>query len=142
MTRSQAIAEQAPRYQGKPCKQCSETERYTSTGQCVACAATRSRTDHQKRYQDQDWVERHRAQSRQRQVRNRLNGLEFVYECYSSEGELLYVGRTCNPTHRMRNHQQDKPWFAEVAKVAWTQYPNQERQRISGGAPKYNKHGI
>lgn len=141
MTRQQAIETEAPRYHGKPCKGCAATERYTSNGKCVACSVERSRTDHRQRYTDPEWVERHRAQARERQALSRLDGLEFVYECYSSEGELLYVGRTTNPTLRIRNHRR-KVWWPDVTRVSWTQYPHHERQRIAAKNPKYNKHGV
>ena len=108
------------RYLGKPCTGCGGTERYTSSKSCVPCDNERKRAG---------------------KLRSRFDGLEFVYECYSSNGELLYVGRTNNPANRFRHHGQMKPWFSEVSRVTWTQYDNPEQLRILDKQPKYNKLG-
>jgi hypothetical protein len=81
------------------------------------------------------------ARSRYHEIRARLDGTEFVYECYSSDDELLYIGRTNYPRNRIYTHRQEKSWWSEVARVRWRQVPDVERQLIIAKQPKYNKHG-
>jgi hypothetical protein len=81
------------------------------------------------------------ARARYHDIRARLDGTEFVYECYSSEDELLYIGRTNYPRNRIYTHRQEKDWWPEVVRVKWMQVPDVERQLIISKGPKYNKHG-
>jgi hypothetical protein len=108
----------AKTFQGKPCRACGGTLRYTRRGLCVTC-----------------------TRGRYHKRREKLDGREFVYECYSPAGELLYVGRTNHPSNRIYTHRQESPWWSEVARLAWVQVPDLERQRIIAYRPKYNKHG-
>lgn len=41
----------------------------------------------------------------------------FVYRLYDATETLIYVGLTGSIAHRMRQHQADKPWWSEVARV-------------------------
>jgi GIY-YIG catalytic domain len=119
---NRAVAQAAGdlKYRGRACK-CGETQRYTKTGQCVPCAIAYGKRWHHE---------------------ERLDGIEFVYECFSSDGELLYIGRTNSPRKRFYNHTRSTKWWDEVARVAWTQAPNLEHRRIIDGKPKYNKRGV
>ncbi len=72
----------------------------------------------------------------------RFDGLEFVYECYSADNELLYVGRTNNPYVRFVEHRRKSPWLEETDRIVWTQCPNLEHQFILSKKPKYNKQGL
>ena len=121
MTYTQAKKAGVKRYHGKPCTKCGNTERYTLGG-CTKCATGTARGSYH----------RHRKP---------LDGREFVYECYSEAGELLYVGRTNNPRNRIYTHRQETPWWSEVRTVAWIQVPDLERRLIIAHRPKYNKHG-
>lgn len=40
--RLKAAQQGEPRYHGKPCRVCGETERFVTNGNCIACAAKHS----------------------------------------------------------------------------------------------------
>lgn len=60
--RQQAMRKKAVTFEGSPCSVCGGTTRFTSSGQCFACAHTRSTCDAKKQYDKQyvkenyDWI--------------------------------------------------------------------------------------
>ena len=70
-----------------------------------------------------------------------------VYSCFSSDGELLYVGMTSDLTTRLLNHKYATSWWGQVARVTHTTVQNRpaardlERNLIQSQAPRFNvKH--
>lgn len=49
-----------------------------------------------------------------------------VYRALDSSGILLYVGVTCNFRPRMKQHQKEKAWWKDVARVAIETYPTRK----------------
>ncbi|EJM5074497.1 hypothetical protein NON99_004521 [Salmonella enterica] len=43
------ISKKGIKFNGNPCRKCNETERYVSTGDCVACIRERARLQHERR---------------------------------------------------------------------------------------------
>lgn len=69
----------------------------------------------------------------------------FVYRFFGEDDRLLYVGVTYNPPARFEQHSKRSAWFADMARVTWTEYPDQaagrraEREAIDAEAPLYNR---
>lgn len=67
-----------------------------------------------------------------------------LYRFYSDGGQLLYVGITNNPGNRLQQHQQDKPWWHEVAGISVEKHPSREAalaaeaRAIAVEHPRYN----
>lgn len=49
-----------------------------------------------------------------------------LYRFYSATGQLLYVGITSNPGSRFKQHQQDKPWWHDVAGISVEQHGSRD----------------
>lgn len=49
-----------------------------------------------------------------------------LYRFYDAAGLLLYVGITCNPPQRFREHRDSKDWWTEVERVTLQHYRNRE----------------
>lgn len=49
-----------------------------------------------------------------------------LYRFYSATGQLLYVGITNNPGNRFTQHQQDKPWWHDVAGISVERFDTRE----------------
>ncbi|QOP65176.1 endonuclease [Arthrobacter phage Phives] len=49
----------------------------------------------------------------------------YVYEIYSWDGDLLYVGKTMNPLQRLGMHSVTQPWAAEIGSVKYTPYESE-----------------
>jgi predicted GIY-YIG superfamily endonuclease len=70
--------------------------------------------------------------------------LHALYRFFDNNGALLYVGITLNPGNRWAAHQDDKPWWTEVASITVQTYPdrrcvlNAERAAIQAEHPRYN----
>lgn len=68
-----------------------------------------------------------------------------VYRCFDADDHLLYIGMTCMPTERMRQHRRTSPWFQQVARVDLETYPSRgaakdaEREAIRSERPRHNK---
>ncbi len=121
LTRSEALEVGAKRYRGSTCKDCGGNTRHTSSNGCVVCANQRT----------SEW-----------RTRQRFADVMFVYSFYNADDELLYVGKTNAPYSRLHNHKHKTPWWSEVSRISWTQYPNPEFQRIMDFQPKYNQVGF
>lgn len=69
---------------------------------------------------------------------------QALYRFYDATGALLYVGITCDPGRRFKEHR-DKPWWLEVANVRVEHHPHRlsasraERFAILNERPRYNK---
>ena len=67
-----------------------------------------------------------------------------VYRCFSSAGELLYVGASRNAFGRLAEHRLRSPWFADVAsiRIDACETPEEafaaEREAIHLESPKFN----
>ncbi|MET8113766.1 hypothetical protein [Streptomyces prasinus] len=48
-------------------------------------------------------------------------GRNALYRLYDSKGVLLYVGISCYPNERLKEHAGDKPWWHHVARheISW-----------------------
>lgn len=70
-----------------------------------------------------------------------------LYRMYDEQDRMIYVGITCNVTNRMRAHQAEKPWWADVCRIEMERYPNQPAARaveakiIQTVAPVHNGGG-
>lgn len=68
-----------------------------------------------------------------------------VYSAFTSEGELLYIGKTRNLTNRMRRHRGDRKWweFAGVLRtvdgLTWDEATDVEVALIKSLAPLFNQ---
>jgi hypothetical protein len=69
-----------------------------------------------------------------------------LYRFYDRSDVLLYVGITVDLPTRMGNHQTDKPWWADVARMTVEHHASRadvldaERQAIRDEKPLYNVH--
>lgn len=67
-----------------------------------------------------------------------------LYRHFDAQGRLLYVGITVDPGRRWKQHQADKPWWAEVAQTTYEQHPDRasvlaaEREAILREEPLHN----
>lgn len=72
------------------------------------------------------------------------NGHHMVYQLYSKDGGLLYVGITRRGPARLVDHYKSKPWFNDVTSVEFeryeTEYDSRQRERflIERRSPLYN----
>ena len=70
--------------------------------------------------------------------------LHALYRFFDAEGRLLYIGISMNPPYRFGQHADDKPWWAEVARIAMETFPDRsavlaaERRAIQTEQPLYN----
>lgn len=69
----------------------------------------------------------------------------YVYEIYSGEGSLLYVGKTVSPLVRLGNHAATQPWSHLIASVVLTPYADEadalaaEAWTIAAKRPHFNR---
>lgn len=70
----------------------------------------------------------------------------YVYRCYDSANQLLYVGCTYTPQARLRQHRADgKGWMKDVDRVRFTVWPDRrkaldmERLAIETERPIHNR---
>lgn len=67
-----------------------------------------------------------------------------LYRFYDTDGHLLYVGVTLDPSARWKTHSKDKPWWLDVANITVELYPSRstvidaERAAIIAERPRYN----
>lgn len=47
-----------------------------------------------------------------------------LYRFYDAAGQLLYVGITCNPPQRFREHRDSKDWWTEIGQITLCHYRN------------------
>ncbi|MBD8056924.1 GIY-YIG nuclease family protein [Rhodococcus ruber] len=70
---------------------------------------------------------------------------QVLYRFLGFDGQLLYVGITCDPSSRWPQHSRDKPWWSEVSQVILEHHDSREsvehaeRQAIRTENPRYNK---
>lgn len=63
---------------------------------------------------------------------------------FDQNGDLIYVGITCNPPARIKQHSKDKEWFSEVTNITLESFRTRheleeaEKQAIRTERPKYN----
>jgi|SRR5262245_7516044 len=50
-------------------------------------------------------------------AQTRTFGLYILYRHFDAEGTLLYVGASCDPFKRAREHMNESNWFHEVATI-------------------------
>jgi len=68
-----------------------------------------------------------------------------VYRLYDATGALLYIGASCNPTRRYKDHASRRPWWREVYRREVEWHPTRaaalaaEREAIKSDRPRYNK---
>jgi hypothetical protein len=93
MNRKEAIEQGLKRYDGKPCVQCGETEKYVTGYSCVSCAAKASKNrdpEIYKRYiksdKGQEWLNEYRKTDVYRDVQNKWKKTD--YEKYKDK----YIG--------------------------------------------------
>jgi predicted GIY-YIG superfamily endonuclease len=73
--------------------------------------------------------------------------LHTLYRFYDADGVLLYVGRTTDPTSRLRAHRQAKPWWPDIARIEMqhlaspSALADAEIRAIRDEAPLYNIAG-
>lgn len=67
-----------------------------------------------------------------------------LYRFFDADGELLYVGITCDPGSRFKQHRRGKSWWHEIARIELEQFSSRveleqaEREAIPKENPKYN----
>src|SRR4051794_31971550 len=67
-----------------------------------------------------------------------------VYRLYHCDGSLIYVGFTCDPLQRFRQHAKTKDWWMEVDHILVVPFGSErdarltERQIIRDERPLYN----
>lgn len=67
-----------------------------------------------------------------------------LYRFFGADDELLYIGITNNPSRRMDQHSQGKPWWTEVVTVRMEVHPSRsavldaERIAIARERPLHN----
>jgi excinuclease UvrABC nuclease subunit len=75
-------------------------------------------------------------------------GRTGVYRLFDAEGSLLYVGLTCDPDGRWRQHSHQKPWFKSVDRhtVEWHDTRIEARRAevvaIKTEGPLYNRQDV
>lgn len=68
-----------------------------------------------------------------------------LYRIYGQEKELLYVGVTCGPRRRMKEHSADKGWWSDVADIELEHFESREKLEAAEAAaiekekPRHNK---
>lgn len=68
----------------------------------------------------------------------------YLYRHFSGEGDLLYVGISCNALKRLNAHRVASPWFGDIASVQIQKFSTREealtaeREAISSEKPKHN----
>lgn len=70
----------------------------------------------------------------------------FVYRCFDTKGELLYVGCSINPDQRLWEHGYFRSWWADrIARVTLESFPDQaaglaaEKRAIQTEHPIHNR---
>jgi predicted GIY-YIG superfamily endonuclease len=67
-----------------------------------------------------------------------------LYRHFSASGDLLYVGISCKPITRLKQHEHDASWAAQIARVEIEQFADRaaaleaERNAIRAEKPKHN----
>lgn len=67
----------------------------------------------------------------------------YVYRLFQQD-ELVYVGKTVSPAHRLKGHRADKSWFQDVTRVDIEMFDSEaeaiiaEAHDIRRYVPKYN----
>lgn len=67
-----------------------------------------------------------------------------LYRFFDADGDLLYVGITCDPGSRFKQHRRGKSWWHEIARIELEQFSSRveleqaEREAIPKENPKYN----
>jgi len=70
-----------------------------------------------------------------------------VYFAWDASGELLYIGSSVNVAQRIRGHMSQTPWWSEVRRLTFEEYPTEIEARRAeyaaiGKAPGiYNREG-
>lgn len=70
--------------------------------------------------------------------------LHTLYRFFDADNNLLYVGITCSPPVRLKQHKREKTWWADVARIEFEQHESREaleaaeREAIPRENPRYN----
>lgn len=73
-----------------------------------------------------------------------MTNRNVLYRIWNEDGELLYVGATTDPGHRLREHHLQQPWWDEAASVTlqrlatYIELAEAEIEAIRSENPKYN----
>lgn len=70
----------------------------------------------------------------------------YLYRFFGEGQVLLYVVKTINPRHRMRDHASDPRWYDIIRRVTWEEFPRDEILMREAAAireenPLYNIRG-
>jgi predicted GIY-YIG superfamily endonuclease len=82
--------------------------------------------------------------AKREQPRATFGSRQALYRFYNRSDELLYVGITCNIAGRLRQHRDDKDWWAEVSRIELEHFASRsqvlaaERRAIQTEHPKHN----
>lgn len=82
-----------------------------------------------------------------RQQRDPNERRYHVYRCIDAAGEVLYIGRSCNPLARLRQHHATRgiDWPSRVVQIegygpfTWDEVVREERDAIMAARPPFNK---
>lgn len=55
----------------------------------------------------------------------------FVYRCFDYWGSLLYIGCTCRPHDRLRQHVLARGWQRKIRTTTWEGYPDRDTSRAA-----------
>lgn len=73
-----------------------------------------------------------------------IKKLHRLYRMFDQNGDLIYVGITCNPPARIKQHSKEKEWFSEVTHITLEPFRTRheleeaEKHAIRTERPKYN----
>lgn len=68
----------------------------------------------------------------------------ILYRMFDTAGQLLYVGMTANPAHRIRDHKTQQSWWSDVAEIKVEHFLTRadlaaaEREAIRTENPRFN----
>ena len=69
---------------------------------------------------------------------------QYLYRHFDADGQLLYVGITCNPSKRLGQHRRSKDWFTDIAQTTYEKYASRadviaaEKAAIEAEHPLWN----
>lgn len=75
----------------------------------------------------------------------------YIYRLYDEDGQLLYIGRSCNPEARKRSHElSEADWVHLIATMTvdlggpytWADACRAERDAITAAKPPHNREFI
>lgn len=76
--------------------------------------------------------------------RERANREHTLYRLFDADENLLYVGVSCMPGHRLNTHRKERRWWDQVARLDFVVFPDRqqaleaERRAITTEHPRHN----